>query len=119
MKRHLPALVAFAAVAVLVTWPTAATLGAAVPGQPTSDVYDHLWGAWWYAYELGRGHLPLRTDVSHWPPGGLLWFIDPLGGLLSLPLQLRLAHLLQLHLLLLLMMLMTMDRQDRRWRQQR
>ena len=75
------------AVAVVLTWPLAARIGVAVPGMPTSDTYDHLWGYWWYAHALAHGELPIRTTVSHWPPGGPLWFVDPAGAIVSLPFQ--------------------------------
>lgn len=87
LRPHAGALALFAAVAVLVTWPAVLHLGRAIPGAPTSDAYDHYWGYWWFASSLADGRLPLRTDVSHWPEGGLLWFVDPVGALLSLPFQ--------------------------------
>lgn len=88
MKRHAPALLALLAAAVVLTWPLVPELGRAVPGHPSSDSYDHLWGYWWYGWSLAHGELPLRTSISHWPPGGLLYFVDPYGAILSLPLQL-------------------------------
>ncbi len=88
LRVHAPALALFAALAVLATWPAVLHLGAAIPGAPTSDAYDHYWGYWWWASSLADGKLPLRTEVSHWPDGGLLWFVDPVGALLSLPFQL-------------------------------
>jgi hypothetical protein len=72
---------------VLATWPAALHLGRAIPGAATSDAYDHLWGYAWFASKLAHGELPLRTTTSHWPSGGLLWFVDPVGALLSLPFQ--------------------------------
>lgn len=81
----LPALVLLL-VTVLVTWPTAAQLGVAVPGHPMSDVADHLQGSWWFTQELLAGRLPLETRVTHMPPGGALWYVDPIGALLTLPL---------------------------------
>ncbi|MFN7146519.1 MAG: hypothetical protein ACK4YP_22280, partial [Myxococcota bacterium] len=87
LRPHRGPLALFAAVAVLVTWPAVLHLGRAIPGAPTSDAYDHYWGYWWFAASFADGRLPLRTDVSHWPEGGLLWFVDPVGALLSLPFQ--------------------------------
>ncbi len=88
MKRHLGPLALFAALAVLVTWPAVLHLGAAIPGAPTSDAYDHYWGYWWWGELLASGRVPIRTDLSHWPDGGLLWFVDPVGAAISLPFQL-------------------------------
>lgn len=87
LAPHLGPAVLFAALAVLLTWPAVTVLGAAIPGAPTSDAYDHYWGYGWWATSLAQGDLPLRTTVSHWPDGGLLWFVDPLGALLSLPVR--------------------------------
>lgn len=87
LRPHLGPLALFAAVAVLVTWPAVLHLGSAIPGAATSDAYDHYWGYWWWGATLAEGQLPLRTAVSHWPDGGLLWFVDPIGAALSLPFQ--------------------------------
>ncbi len=87
LRHHAGPLALFAALAVLLTWPGVLHLGTAIPGAATSDAYDHYWGYAWFASTLGRGELPLHTDLSHWPPGGSLWFIDPLGALVSLPFQ--------------------------------
>ncbi len=87
LRPHAGPLALFAALSVLVTWPAVLHVGVAIPGAPTSDAYDHFWGYGWWASSLAAGSLPLRTVVSHWPDGGLLWFVDPVGALLSLPLQ--------------------------------
>lgn len=55
-------------------------------GHPMSDLYDHVWGYGWFAHSLMQGKLPLYTDISH-GEGGSLWFVDPVGALLSLPFQ--------------------------------
>jgi hypothetical protein len=85
--RHAAPLALFAAVALLLLGPSLGEVGQAIPGQPTSDAYDHYWGYAWFARALAGGELPLRTTLSHWPDGGLLWFVDPVGALLSLPFQ--------------------------------
>lgn len=87
LREHAGPLALFAAVTAVVLYPALLALGDVVPGAPTSDTYDHLWGYWWYFREFAGGRLPFRTDVSHWPSGGLLWFVDPLGALISLPFQ--------------------------------
>lgn len=87
LHPHLAPLALFAAVTALVSWPTIPKVGAAIPGGATSDVYDHFWGYAWWASSLAAGRLPLFTETSHWPQGGALWFIDPVGALLSLPFQ--------------------------------
>ena len=83
--RHLPPLVFFALLAIAsVGVPTAASM----PGHPMSDLYDHAWGYAWFVRQLQEGTWPLWTQQSHGPDGGVLWFVDPLGALLSMPLQL-------------------------------
>ncbi len=86
---HLNRVVPFALLgaAVCTLWPAWQHAGAVIPGDPTSDAYDHLWGYWWWAYALGHLENPLRTTLSHQPPGGTLWFVDPLNALLAAPLQ--------------------------------
>ena len=87
MKHHLAPILAFAVLAAVLIWPAPLHLGAVVPGSATSDVYDHLWGYWWFGHELVSGRLPVRTTLSHWPDGGVLWFVDPVGATFSLPFQ--------------------------------
>ena len=56
-------------------------------GHPENDVWNHLWGYWYVADALGRGELPLQTELLRWPEGGSLWFIDTFDALLTLPVQ--------------------------------
>ncbi|MDP2314222.1 MAG: hypothetical protein Q8P41_15065 [Pseudomonadota bacterium] len=81
------ALAVTALVAVVVTWPLALDPGGALSGHPGNDVWNHIWGYWWVADELGKGHLPLRTDLQHFPQSSRLFFIDTFGAVLTLPLQ--------------------------------
>lgn len=84
MRQLFPALI-FAMLAVgVVGLPQSSS----IPGHPMSDLYDHGWGYSWFVRHLLAGELPLWTRESHGPQGGALWFVDPLGALLSLPLQL-------------------------------
>lgn len=50
------------------------------------DVWNHAWGPWWFWDSLVHGQLPWRTTLLAAPRGGVLWFIDPLGGLVGAPL---------------------------------
>ncbi len=81
------ALVVTALVAVVVTWPLALDPAGALSGHPGNDVWNHVWGYWWFADELARGQLPLRTDLQRFPQSSLLFFIDSFGALVTLPLQ--------------------------------
>jgi hypothetical protein len=80
--KHSPALLLFAGIACLLAGlPSSSSL----PGHPMSDLYDHAWGYQWFYQQLLNGSLPLVTENTHWPPGGKLWFVDPLGALMALP----------------------------------
>lgn len=85
LRAHGPALALLGALALVLTWPTAAALGSAIPGHPQSDAYEHLHGYWWVVEELRRGELPLHATQFGLPGGGALWFPDTLGALLWLP----------------------------------
>ncbi len=51
-------------------------------------MWKHLWGFWWvYKRIFEDGVLPLFTSILNYPYGGSLFFIDPLGAILSLPVQ--------------------------------
>ncbi|MDG1478884.1 MAG: hypothetical protein P8R54_04800 [Myxococcota bacterium] len=55
-------------------------------GSPDVDVWNHAWGPWWFADSFASGQLPWRTALLGWPDGGVLWFIDPVLGVLGAPL---------------------------------
>ena len=44
--------------AVLLTWPVAATPSAVLIGHPDVDVWNHAWGYWYVATELGSLSIP-------------------------------------------------------------
>jgi hypothetical protein len=52
-------------------------------GHPTSDLADHVQGMWWFGGEIQRGRWPSFSAITHAPEGTALWFVDPVGGLLS------------------------------------
>lgn len=54
-------------------------------GDEGLDVWAHAWGLGWWARSLGQGEFPWRPAGIAWPDGGVLWNIDPLGALLTLP----------------------------------
>ncbi len=49
-------------------------------GHPYGDMPDHVWGNEWFAQELRQGRWPTWVKDNHFPTGGVLWHIDPLGG---------------------------------------
>ena len=76
----------YAALAALVTWPLAVSLGAVVPGAERSDLWNSLWGLWYVEASLADGVLPWWTQLLGHPDGGVIWPADPLNALLALPL---------------------------------
>jgi hypothetical protein len=69
--------------AVLVLAPSWPASGTGVPAHPQTDIYDHLWGYWWVGQGiLESGRIPLASSITHYPPGGALYFIDPLGAII-------------------------------------
>lgn len=75
------------ALAVLVTWPVAIDPMGGLLGHPGNDVWNHVWGYWWVAEEVGAGRVPLVTDLLRFPGSSKLFFIDTFGALWTLPVQ--------------------------------
>ena len=61
-------------------------------GHPYGDMPDHVWGNEWFAQELRQGRWATWVKDNHFPTGGLLWHIDPLGGLFRRAFQLLPPH---------------------------
>jgi hypothetical protein len=57
-------------------------------GSPKVDVWNHVWGPWWWKHSLLDGSIPWRTTMLKWPEGGVLWFIDPVLAVVGAPLTL-------------------------------
>ncbi|MBM76666.1 MAG: hypothetical protein CMK59_14765 [Proteobacteria bacterium] len=58
----------------------------AILGSEKVDVWNHIWGSWWWSVYLGKGEFPWETKYLLWPEGGVLWFIDPILAFLGAPL---------------------------------
>lgn len=84
MRRWLHA-AAYVALAVVATWPMVLSPTSRLLGDPDVDVWNHAWGAWWWAASLADGSLPWHTELLRHPEGGVLWFIDPLLAAFSAP----------------------------------
>ena len=54
--------VAYLALAVVVTWPTAITMGALVPGAERTDLWNSLWSFWYVSQALGDGSVPPNSS---------------------------------------------------------
>lgn len=74
-------------IASVATWPIILDPSGGLLGHPGNDVWNHVWGYWWVAHELGQGHLPLSTNLMHFPEVSRLFFIDTFGAVLTLPIQ--------------------------------
>ena len=72
-------------VALLVLYPGWLTAGSRLIGDEGLDVWSHAWGIRWIYNSVMEGTLPWTVDGLTWPRGGTLWYIDPLGALLSFP----------------------------------
>lgn len=92
----------YALLALLTTWPLAKGLSTQLLGYPDVDIWNHVWGFWWFKHTLlDLGQWPLTTGLLGYPRVGRLYFIDPLNALLSIPLQLVMPLALASNLVLL------------------
>lgn len=69
--------------ALVLTWPTAATLRSAAVGSLDGDGSKHVWTLWWMKQELWDGTPGLRTTWVNFPEGMELYPIEPLNGIVA------------------------------------
>ena len=81
------ALVGFFSLGVFVCWSAWNAPAQQVLGHPGADAYNHVWGYWHVAHALKEGRSLLDVQLLGWPDGGVLWFIDSMGAVLTLPFQ--------------------------------
>lgn len=86
LRQALRGLLPHLGIALVATFPLILSPWSRPIGHPDADVWNHAWGAWWYAHSLLHGQLPYHTDLLMAPTGGPLWYIDPVGAALSAPL---------------------------------
>lgn len=86
-RSHLVALAVFVGLTLVLVAPVLGAPHQLALGHPANDVWNHVWGYWWFADRLAAGEIPLQTTLLGWPEGGRLWFIDAFGAMLTLPLQ--------------------------------
>ena len=87
---HLSALVAYALITAILTWPLVLNLTSAIPGDGF-DGWQNYWNLWWVKLALvDRLQNPLFTDILYYPTGVGLYFhtLNPFNGLITLPVQL-------------------------------
>jgi hypothetical protein len=92
---HFIALAVYLALAVILTLPTSFHPARALLGVG-GDNYQHAWFLWAFAKAVVHGHNPFYTNLIFYPFGAnLTWAtLDPLGGMLALPLSLSLGPVL-------------------------
>jgi hypothetical protein len=73
---------------VLVFWGCWSTASERLIGDEGLDVWSHAWGVRWVFNHVAEGNIPWDVAGLAHPRGGNLWYIDPLGALISLPAQL-------------------------------
>lgn len=72
----------------VVFWGTWSTAGSRLIGDEGLDVWSHAWGIRWFFNHLSSGQIPWDVAGLAHPRGGTLWYIDPLGAIVSIPSQL-------------------------------
>ena len=86
--RHLAAWSTFIALALWQISPVLSSPSTLAIGHPGNDVWNHIWGYGFVADKLRAGEWPLHTELLNWPSGGSLWFIDMMGAIITLPINL-------------------------------
>ena len=87
---HLAVVLAYCALTLIMTWPLAIYAATAIPGDGF-DGWQNYWNLWWLKTALiDRVSSPFVTDILYYPTGVGLYFhtLNPLNGLLSMPVQL-------------------------------
>ena len=83
--NHILAWMSFVALALWQVSPVLSSPTTLAIGHPGNDVWNHIWGYGFVADSLMAGEWPLHTDMLNWPSGGTLWFIDMMGAIITLP----------------------------------
>jgi len=87
---HLAALLGYALLTVVMTWPLAQVVTTAIPGD-SFDGWQNFWNLWWVKLALvDRVQNPYTTDLLYYPTGVGLYFhtLNPFNALVTLPVQL-------------------------------
>ena len=67
-------------------------------GNPGVDVWSHVWGMDWFASSLASARIPYEVEGLRHPVGGVLWYIDLLGAVISAPFMAVDQHVLGFNL---------------------
>ncbi len=89
MRKHFLYVLIYLFLATIFTLPVSISPGTGLLGQP-GDNYQHSWFLWHFATATASGHNPFYTNLIFYPHGvNLSWStLDPLAGILALPLSL-------------------------------
>jgi len=83
--NHILAWMSFVALALWQVSPVLSSPTTLAIGHPGNDVWNHIWGYGFVADSIMAGQWPIHTDMLNWPSGGTLWFIDMMGAIITLP----------------------------------
>jgi hypothetical protein len=84
------AVLGYALLATLFSWPLPMYLADRAVLARGDDFYQNIWNMWWVKFsQLTLHQQPYHTDYLHYPTGQSLLYhvVDPLNGVLSIPLQ--------------------------------
>lgn len=98
-------IVFFVGLAIVFTWPLALNMGDRGISARSADLWQNLWNLWWVKHALFELHTnPFKTNLLFYPdtPSLYLHALNPLGGLISSPLQYFFGLVASLNLMILL-----------------
>ncbi len=75
---------------IVFSWPLSLNLSQSGVSARSADLWQNLWNLWWMKHALLELHTnPFQTDLLFYPdhPSLYLHALNPLGGLMSIPLQ--------------------------------
>lgn len=103
MRNHLLIFLLCAIAAAIFTLPASLSPASALLGYP-GDNFQHAWFLWHFARAVASGHNPFYTHLLFYPArSNLAWStLDPLAGILALPLSLLAGPVIAYNLSLIL-----------------
>ena len=103
LRNHLLIFLFCVLAAAIFTLPASLSPASALLGYP-GDNYQHAWFLWYFAKAVASGHNPFYTHLLFYPSrANLAWStLDPLAGILALPLSLLAGPVIAYNLSLIL-----------------
>jgi hypothetical protein len=89
-RSRMLVVLSYGLLAVLFSWPLPMYLADRAVLARGDDFYQNIWNIWWVKFSLLALHQhPYHTDYLHYPTGQSLLYhvVDPLNGVMSIPLQ--------------------------------